>query len=119
MARILLVDDDVQLRQILGLALIIHGHEVLEAADGSTALKLIEAGPPDLVLLDWQMPEMDGLRTCQAIRAGAESIRNVPIIAASSLDRGDEALAAGANDFVKKPFDIDDLVSRINAALSA
>ena len=121
MAKILLVDDDVQLRQSLRLALIIRGHEVVEAGDGRTILQLIgfrEAGLPNLMILDWLMPGMDGSQTCYAVRASVEPIRSIPIIATSSLDRRAEALAAGASDFVRKPFDIDDFMTRMDAMLS-
>jgi len=121
MAKILLVDDDVQLRQSLRLALIIRGHEVVEAGDGRAILQLIgfgEAGLPDLMILDWLMPGMDGSQTCYAVRASVEPIRSIPIIATSSLDRRAEALAAGASDFVRKPFDIDDFMTRMDAMLS-
>lgn len=118
MARILIVDNDSQLRRTLGLALSVRGYEIIESANGADTLRLIKTAHPDRVVLDWQMPGMDGLQTCLAIRASDElSTQTVPIIACSSVDRGDEAISAGASDFIRKPFDIADLVDRISAAL--
>ena len=70
------------------------------------------------MILDWLMPGMDGSQTGYAVRASVEPIRSIPIIATSSLDRRAEALAAGASDFVRKPFDIDDFMTRMDAMLS-
>lgn len=83
-------------------------------------MQFIQATPPDVVILDWQMPGIDGPQVCRAIRAGAEeSVRSVPIIAVSAVDREAEALASGANDFLRKPFGIEALVSRIVAPFRA
>lgn len=114
MAKILVVDDDVQLRATLRLALALHGHEIVEASHGAEALSLLDIDLPDLIVLDWHMPNMGGLQTCRAIRTRAETlVRKLPLIATSSLNRSEEALGAGATDFLRKPFGIDELIERI------
>ena len=114
MTRILLVDDDVRFRRALRLALDSSGYQVGVAADGAEALDAAAAKAPDVVVLDWHMPEMDGLRTCRALRARSD----VPIIMISA-DRShpEVALKAGAADYLTKPFSLDDLLARIESAL--
>jgi len=112
-ARILIADDDAQLRKLLRLALSIRNHEIVEAGNGGESLAQLEASVPDLVLLDWQMAGLSGVEMCRAIRLRTA----IPIIAMSAADRLKEALGAGADDFLRKPFDIDELAARIDAAL--
>jgi two-component system, OmpR family, KDP operon response regulator KdpE len=114
-ALILLVDDDPQFRRTLRLALFSNGYDVYEAADGSTALKAAAASPPDVVLLDWHLPELNGPKTCKALRADSR----VPVImmSANRSHSREIALDAGANDFLTKPFSFSDLLERIEAAL--
>lgn len=116
-ARILIVDDEAQFRRVLRIALATRGHDVREAASGADALAILHADPAQLVLLDWQMPGLDGLQTCHAIRAWS----NVPIIMVTSRDQNgrDQALAAGACDYVSKPFELDRLISSVDRALSS
>ena len=116
MARILIVDDEPQFRRVLRIALGTRGHDVREAASGRDALELLHDDPAQLVLVDWQMPGLDGLQTCRAIRGWLD----VPIIMVTSRDQKgrDLALAAGAIDYVTKPFDLDYLVSRVESALA-
>lgn len=115
MEKILIIDDQPQFRLALRLALGANGYEIREAASGSDALNLMQTEVPDLVLLDWQMPGIDGLQTCRAIRIGSE----VPIIMVTSKrGRRSQALAAGANDYLTKPFRVEDLLSRVESALS-
>jgi two-component system KDP operon response regulator KdpE len=113
---ILLVDDEAQVRRVLRATLSSQGVNVVEAQSGEEALELLRGRTVDLVLLDMNMPGMGGLETCGAIRAGWD----IPIIivAASESDRDKvEALDAGADDFVSKPFSSDELMARIRAAL--
>jgi two-component system KDP operon response regulator KdpE len=114
-ALILLVDDDPQFRRTLRLALFSNGYDVYEAADGSAALKAAAASPPDVVLLDWHLPELNGPKTCKALRADS----GVPVImmSANRSHSREIALDAGANDFLTKPFSFSDLLERIEAAL--
>ncbi|MBU0550756.1 response regulator transcription factor [Myxococcota bacterium] len=116
MARVLAVDDDGHIREILRFALEQAGHTVLEAADGRAALRVFEAEAPDAIILDVTMPEEDGLEVCRKIRATSQ----VPILFLSSRD--DEldrilGLELGADDYVTKPFSPRELLARLKAML--
>jgi two-component system KDP operon response regulator KdpE len=115
-ARILIVDDEPQFRRVLRIALGTRGYDVREAASGADALAILRSDPAQLVLVDWQMPGLDGLQTCRAIRAWSD----VPIIMVTSRDQKgrDQALAAGADDYVTKPFKLDELMAHVESALS-
>jgi DNA-binding response OmpR family regulator len=114
-ARILIVDDEPQFRRAIHLALAVQGHDISEAANGDDALKLEQDQPFDLILVDWLMPDMDGLTLCRAIRAKSD----VPMIVITSRQDGRSgAMAAGANDYLRKPFAIDNLLSRIETVLT-
>jgi two-component system KDP operon response regulator KdpE len=115
-ARILVVDDDAQLTRVLRTGLKSRGYEVRTAPDGAIALETFNEWQPDLVITDLAMPVMDGLELCRQLRA----ISQVPIIVLSA--KGEEktkieALDLGADDFVTKPFGIDELFARVRAAL--
>ena len=115
-ARILVVDDEPQLTRVLRTGLKSRGYEVRAAADGLTAIDTFNDWQPDLVVTDLAMPNLDGLELCRRLRA----ISQVPIIILSA--KGEEkikveALDIGADDFVTKPFGIDELLARVRAAL--
>ena len=115
-ARILVVDDEPQLTRVLRTGLKSRGYEVRAAADGLTGFETFSDWHPDLVITDLAMPNMDGLELCRQLRA----VSQVPIIILSA--KGEEkikveALDIGADDFVTKPFGIDELLARIRAAL--
>jgi len=115
MSKILIADDQAQFRRSLRVALGVVGHVIQEAADGAEAMDMVRTGRPDLVLVDWMMPAIDGVHVCRAIRATSD----VPIIMITSKRDGRlEALAAGADDYITKPFRFDDLLGRIDYALS-
>lgn len=114
--RILIVDDEPQITRVLRRSLTTHGYEVRVASDGLAALQTFGDWPPDLVVTDLSMPNIDGLELCRNLRA----ISPLPIIVLSV--RGEEstkvqALDAGADDYVTKPFGMDELLARIRAAL--
>jgi two-component system KDP operon response regulator KdpE len=114
--KILVVDDEPPIRKLLRMGLSTHGYEVLEAPNGKTALELL-AQSPDLIVLDLGLPDIQGLELLRTMRARAES---VPIVALSS--RGGEAgkvaaLDLGADDYVTKPFGMNELLARMRAAL--
>ena len=114
--KILVVDDDPQLRSLVGLALDRAGFAVVTAADGQSALMQAAREAPDLIVLDQGLPELDGLEVCRRIRAKSE----VPIIFLTARD--DEidrvlGLELGADDYVTKPFSPRELVARIKAIL--
>jgi two-component system KDP operon response regulator KdpE len=114
--RILVVDDDPQIRRVMKATLVAHSYEVVEARTGEDALEAAPQLNPSLVLLDMNMPGMGGLETCRALRAGSD----VPVIILSVRNTEKDkvaALDAGADDYVTKPFSIEELLARIRAAL--
>ncbi len=114
--KVLMIDDDSQFRRVLRKVLIGEGYEVAEAANGKLALEMLQRARQDLVLLDMAMPAMNGLETCRAIRAFSD----VPIIAVSvrHLEKDKiTALDSGADDYITKPFSLQELLARIRAAL--
>jgi len=120
MPRILIVDDDPAIRDILRFALGRAGFEVLEAADGAAGLALACAAVPDLMVLDVMLPEMEGTEVCRALRATAGPAAAVPVLFLSSRD--DEVdrvvgLEIGGDDYLAKPFSPRELVARVRAVL--
>ncbi|HTS30109.1 MAG TPA: response regulator transcription factor [Bryobacteraceae bacterium] len=114
--KILVVDDDPQIRRVMKATLVGHGYEVIEARTGEDALETIPRELPSLVLLDMNMPGMGGLETCRMIRGGSD----IPVIILSVRNTEKDkvaALDAGADDYVTKPFGIEELLARIRAAL--
>jgi two-component system, OmpR family, KDP operon response regulator KdpE len=114
--RVLVVDDEPPIRKLLRLGLTTQGYNVIEAPNGKTALDLLREAP-DLIILDLGLPDIEGHELLRTIRARNES---VPIVVLSS--RGDEAgkvqaLDFGADDYVTKPFGMDELLARMRAAL--
>jgi two-component system KDP operon response regulator KdpE len=114
--KILIIDDEPPIRKLLRMGLNTQGYDTLDAPNGKTALELLDKAP-DLVILDLGLPDIQGLELLRMIRARMES---VPIVVLSS--RGDEAgkvqaLDLGADDYITKPFGMDELLARIRAAL--
>jgi two-component system KDP operon response regulator KdpE len=113
-SRVLVVDDEPQILRTLRINLVARQYEVDTASDGGEALHAASARPPDLVVLDLALPDMDGVEVIRKLRAWTP----VPIIVLSgrigSADKVD-ALDAGADDYVTKPFDLDELLARIRA----
>jgi two-component system, OmpR family, KDP operon response regulator KdpE len=115
-AKILVVDDAPQVRRVMRTSLAAQGYTVYEARNGEEALEGMRSTPPDLVLLDVNMPVMDGLTACREIRRDSA----VPIIMLTVRDAERDkvaALDAGADDYVVKPFGMPELLARIRAAL--
>jgi sigma-B regulation protein RsbU (phosphoserine phosphatase) len=117
--KILIVDDDLLMRQFLASILEGQGHEVIHAEDGLDAWEKFQAEPTRLVITDWKMPRMDGIDLCRKIREDAERSYAYVIIVTSNNERDDvsEGLSAGADDFVTKPFDPTELRWRVNSGL--
>lgn len=114
--RILVVDDELQIARVLRTGLKTHGYDVRVAADGVSALETFSDWHPDLVVTDLAMPNMDGLELCRQLR----KLSQVPIVVLSV--RGEEktkvqALDAGADDYVTKPFGMEELLARVRAQL--
>lgn len=116
MAHVLLVDDEAALRESLSYTLTKEGYEVTTAPDGHSAIKRFHKQVPDIVLLDWMLPEVDGMEVCWRIRA----FSNVPIVMLTAKDQDMDkvrGLEAGADDYVTKPFNTRDLLARMAAVL--
>jgi two-component system KDP operon response regulator KdpE len=114
MEKILVVDDEPQMRRVMRTALTAHGYEAVDARSGEEALLKLEAERFDFIFLDLNLPGLGGISTCRAIRAGSE----VPIIVISvRMSEKDKimALDAGADDYVTKPFGIQELLARFRA----
>lgn len=112
--RILIVDDEQQIRRFLRISLASQGYAVLEAENGEQALAAVYTQAPDVVLLDLGLPDMDGHEVLQGIRKHSA----VPVIVVSVRDREEEkvlSLDNGANDYVTKPFGIQELLARVRA----
>ena len=113
---ILVVDDEPQIRRVMRTTLSAAGYSIVEARSGEEALEKIRNVRADLILVDINMPGLDGLQTCRAIRSGSD----VPIIMLTVRNTERDkvlALDAGADDYVVKPFGVEELLARIRAAL--
>lgn len=114
--RILVVDDEPQIRRVMKTALTANGYEAFEARTGEEALESLRENHPDLILLDMNMPGIGGMAACRNIRAVSET----PIIVLSVRDGEQDkiaALDAGADDYMTKPFSVNELMARIRANL--
>jgi DNA-binding response OmpR family regulator len=123
MPHVLVVDDDSVVADLVAFRLQRLGLEVTVESDGESGLAAARRLRPDLVVLDWLMPRMDGLEVCRALRADADpALARTPVLLLTAksqdpdLERG---FAAGATDFIAKPFSTRELVSRVTAALPA
>jgi diguanylate cyclase (GGDEF)-like protein len=117
--RILIVDDDPDIRDILKLTLVEENYTILEAADGEEALKIINSKPLNLVLLDYNIPKIDGRQIVQRVK-GDLLLRHLPIIMVTGkreLEDKVVGLDAGADDYITKPFEPKELLARIRMAL--
>ena len=113
---ILIVDDERQITRVLKTALSSRGYAIRTASDGDEALHIVKDWSPDLVITDLRMPNMDGLELCKRLRTKSQ----IPIIVLSVKGEDQtkvEALDAGADDYVTKPFSMDELLARVRAAL--
>lgn len=119
MSRVLVADDDPDIVTLLRIRLEMAGHEVIGARDGEEAWALVLAGPPDLLVLDVTMPRLDGLALTRRVRLHAATA-TVPIVvltAAVQPADAEDAIAAGATAYVKKPFSPRELAARVEALL--
>jgi len=117
---ILIVDDTVHIQYLLSQMLVGEGYKVRAVANGAQALAAVQATPPDLILLDIMMPEMDGYEVCRHLKADAQT-RDIPIVFISALEETEEkvkAFAIGGVDYVTKPFQPKEVLARVATHLS-
>lgn len=118
-AKVLVVEDEAALRQLLSYNLGKEGYDIVTCADGDEVIMTIDEEKPDLVLLDWMLPNRSGIEICRQLRASTET-RDLPVIMLTA--RGEEedrirGLELGADDYVTKPFSMSELVARMKAVL--
>ncbi|MEB3218255.1 MAG: response regulator transcription factor [Nostocales cyanobacterium 94392] len=116
-AHILLVEDEVKLAKFVELELSFEGYQVSVANDGLTGLSMARESHPDLILLDWMLPGMTGLEICRRLRTTGDK---VPIILLTAKDEVSDRVAgldAGADDYVVKPFSVEELLARVRARI--
>jgi DNA-binding response OmpR family regulator len=118
-ARILIVEDEDAIMEIVSQALRRHGYETASASDGDAALEKIFSLRPDLVILDLMLPKMDGWEVCRRMRAEPETERIPILMLTARRDERDvvEGLELGADDYMKKPFSLAELTARVKALL--
>jgi two-component system response regulator MprA len=115
-ARILVIEDEERIASMLERGLRFEGYRVEVAHEGKTGLELARDNPPDLVVLDWMLPGMDGLEVCRRLRA-ADSAPILMLTAKDSVPDRVQGLDAGADDYLVKPFSFNELLARIRALL--
>ena len=120
MPKILIVDDDIQITDLIKNVLAVHGYESVSVNDSSKAFQTAISIKPNLFILDLMMPEPNGFELCKMLRADPNFV-NTPIAIITAMDDGDSraiAYLAGANDYLTKPFDPEDLAARIKALIN-
>jgi len=118
-AVVMVVDDDAQLRSLVGTVLARAGHEVVEAADGEEALRLLDEKLPDLILTDLAMPKMDGARLIEEVRRRDPMLPMIVLTGLGTVDVAVEMMRKGACDFLTKPFQIEQLAGSVQKALGS
>ncbi len=113
--RILVIEDEAQLARHVSRALIRHGHLAGTALDGAEGLRLALADPPDLIVLDLNLPSLDGLSVLSSLRAANSPARVLILTARGEVEHRVKGLKAGADDYLAKPFSLDELVARVEA----
>ena len=119
MPRILIAEDELDIRELIKITLTFSGFEVVAAEDGRRAVELAQDGEYDLIMMDVQMPHMDGYQACREIKKMPE-LRHVPVVFLSAKGQSSEVkegFGAGAIDYMLKPFAPDELITRINQIL--
>jgi DNA-binding response OmpR family regulator len=115
--KVLVVDDEKEIRELLDKFLTELGHEVIVASNGEEAIEVAERETPQVILLDIKMPGVDGVETCKRLKTN-EKTCFIPVIMVTGLENHKmEAIQSGADDFVRKPFDIEELSIRVKSML--
>ena len=117
--KILIVEDEKDIRDLIIYALQAKGYETISADDGEKALKMLKENKPDLIILDWMLPSVSGLEICRSIRRDINT-KNIPIIMLTAKITEDDkilGLDSGADDYITKPFSTAELSSRVKAIL--
>ena len=117
MAMILVVDDDEKLLKMVKRTLIYEGFQVVTAQDGREALAAIQQHEPDLIVLDWMMPEIDGLEVLRRLRDAEDDMSVLMLTAKDTVESRVEGLDSGADDYLVKPFAPSELLARVRALL--
>jgi len=117
MPKILIVDDDLKMRKMLRRTLTYEGLDVVTAGDGQEALREVRSCHPDVIILDWMMPEMDGIQVLQVLRAEQHPAMILMLTARDAIENRVEGLESGADDYLVKPFAPAELVARVHALL--
>lgn len=115
--RILIADDDRAIRESLDRALTLEGYETVAVADGAAALEKLRQRPVDLIVLDLMMPNIDGITVCRVLRTEKDATPILMLTARTETSDRVEGLDAGADDYLAKPFALDELLARIRALL--
>jgi two-component system, OmpR family, response regulator MprA len=115
--RVLVVDDERAVRESLRRALVLEGYEVELASGGREALDSVGSGRADVLVLDVLMPDIDGLEVCRRLRGGGDRVPVLMLTARDAISDRVEGLEAGADDYLVKPFDLDELIARLRALL--
>lgn len=119
MPKILIVDDDIQATALIADVLSVHGYETATLNESAKTLEIANTVKPDIFVLDLMMPPPDGFKLCRMLRADP-NFKHTPILIVTALDDTDSkivALGAGANDYLAKPFQIDELALKVGALL--
>ena len=119
MAKIMVVEDDEQALAFMAEVLTLDGHEAIAVSDSSKAMEIAESTNPEAILLDLMMPPPDGFKLCRMLRAELK-FKHTPILIVTALDDTDSkivAIGAGANDYLVKPFPIEDLLAKVKELL--
>ena len=115
--KIMVVDDEKEIRELLSIYLVEEGYDVIAAASGEEAIDLAQSEEPQVILMDVKMPGIDGVETCKRLK-GAERTKAIPVIMVTAYqDRDVEAYLEGADDFVNKPFDRAEITFRVRSML--